>query len=98
MSGNPNALSHLWQELKLRKVVRVIHIYAVLTFVELELMDILVPSLGLQNRTIYLVLMIFIVGSIIAVFPFKDDSPEKGNEHIMKENNVYIYQPQQIVL
>ena len=43
MSGNPNKLSQFWQELKRRKVVRVITVYAATALVILELVDIVSP-------------------------------------------------------
>jgi len=45
MPNNPNKLSQLWQELKRRKVTRVITVYAASAFVILELTDIVAPSL-----------------------------------------------------
>jgi hypothetical protein len=38
-----------WQELKRRKVIRVITVYAAAAFVTLELVDILAPSLRLPD-------------------------------------------------
>jgi len=42
MPSNPNKLSQFWQELKRRKVVRVITVYAAAAFVILELVDIVI--------------------------------------------------------
>ena len=62
MSGNPNKLSQFWQELKRRKVVRVITVYAAAAFVIIELVDILAPNLGLPPWTFNFVLILLIVG------------------------------------
>ncbi len=39
MSGNPNKLSQFWQELKRRKVVHIITVYATAAFVIIELVN-----------------------------------------------------------
>ena len=61
MSINPNKLTQFWQELKHRKVVRVITVYAAAAFVILELTDIVAPSLGLpkwkQGQSIYYIIL-----------------------------------------
>jgi len=67
MPDSPSKLSQFWQELKRRKVVRVITVYAAAAFVVLELVDILAPSLGLPDWTLNLVLILLIVGFVIAV-------------------------------
>jgi hypothetical protein len=61
-----NPLS-FWQELKRRKVIRVITVYAAAAFVILELVDILSPSLGLPTWTLNFILVLLFVGFIIAV-------------------------------
>ena len=75
-----NKLSQFWQELKRRKVVRVITVYAAAAFVILELVDILAPSLRLPDWTLNLVLILLIVGFIIAVILswIYDIHPEGG--------------------
>jgi len=67
MPDNPNKLSQFWQELKRRKVVRVITVYAAAAFVILELVDIIAPNLGLPIWTFNLVLILICVGFIITV-------------------------------
>jgi len=42
-----NKQTQFWEELKRRKVFRVIAMYAATAFILLELVDIVVPSLGL---------------------------------------------------
>jgi TolB-like protein/lipopolysaccharide biosynthesis regulator YciM len=80
MINNPNKLSQLWQELKRRKVIRVITVYAASAFVILELVDILAPSLSLPDWTLNLVFILLCVGFIIAVILswIYDIQPEGG--------------------
>ena len=49
--------SSFWQELKRRKVVRVITVYTAAAFVILELVDFVAPSLGLPVWTLNLVIV-----------------------------------------
>jgi TolB-like protein/Tfp pilus assembly protein PilF len=74
-----NPLS-FFQELKRRKVIRVITVYAAAAFVILELVDILAPSLRLPDWTLNLVLILLCVGFIIAVILswIYDIHPEGG--------------------
>jgi len=80
MSGNPNTLSQFWLELKRRKVVRVITVYAAAAFVILELADIVAPSLGLPDWTLNLIIILLCVGFIISVILswIYDIHPEGG--------------------
>jgi len=80
MMGTSNGFIKFWQELKRRKVVRVITVYAAAAFVILELVDILAPSLGLPDWTLNLVLILLCVGFIIAVILswIYDIHPEGG--------------------
>ena len=71
MPDNPNKLSQFWQELKRRKVVRVITIYAAVAFVILQLVEILAPSLRLPEWTMNFILVLLIVGFIITVITTK---------------------------
>jgi TolB-like protein/Tfp pilus assembly protein PilF len=63
----PNKLSKFWQELKRRKVTRVITIYAAAAFVILQLVEILAPSLRLPEWTMNFILILLIVGFIITI-------------------------------
>jgi TolB-like protein len=63
----PNKLSQFWQELKRRKVVRVITVYAAAAFVILELIDIVSPSLRLPEWTMNFIIVLLCVGFIITV-------------------------------
>ena len=67
MSHNLNKISKFWQELKRRKVVRVITVYAAAAFVILELVDIVAPSLRLPEWTMNFIIVLLCVGFIIAV-------------------------------
>ncbi|GAF96372.1 unnamed protein product, partial [marine sediment metagenome] len=62
-----NKLTQFWQELKRRKVFRVIAMYAATAFILLELVDIVAPSLGLPTWTLNLVIVLLCVGFPIAV-------------------------------
>ena len=78
--ANPNKLSHFWQELKRRKVTRVITVYAAAAFVILQLVEILEPSLRLPEWTMNFILVLLIVGFVIAVILswIFDVHPEEG--------------------
>jgi len=80
MPANPNKLAQFWQELKRRKVVRVITIYAAIAFVILQLVEILAPSLRLPEWTMNFILVLLIVGFIITVIVswIYDIHPEGG--------------------
>jgi len=80
MAANPNKLSQFWQELKRRKVVRVITIYAAVAFVTLQLVEILAPSLRLPEWAMNFILVLLIVGFIITVIVswIYDIHPEGG--------------------
>jgi len=67
MASDPNKLSRFWQELKRRKVLRVITVYAAVAFVILQLVEILAPSLRLPDWTMNFILVVLIVGFIIAI-------------------------------
>ena len=58
MPDRPNKLSQFWEELKRRKVVRVITVYAAAAFVILELTDIVSPSLGLPDWTLNFIIIL----------------------------------------
>ncbi|MFO7853331.1 MAG: tetratricopeptide repeat protein [Bacteroidota bacterium] len=62
-SDNP---LNFWQELKRRKVVRVITVYAAAAFVILELVDIVSPALRLPSWTMGFVIVLLCIGFIIS--------------------------------
>ena len=80
MPQNPNKISQFWQELKRRKVVRVITVYAAAAFVILELVDIVSPSLRLPEWTMNFIIVLLCVGFIIIVIVswVYDVTPEGG--------------------
>ena len=80
MPGDPNKISQFWLELKRRKVVRVITVYAAAAFVILELTDIVAPSLGLPDWTLNFIIILLCVGFIITVIVswIYDIHPEGG--------------------
>ena len=62
-----NNLSQFWQELKRRKVARVITVYAASAFVILELVDIIAEPLKLPEWFLTAVINILCFGFIITV-------------------------------
>lgn len=80
MASDPNRLSKFWQEIKRRKVLRVITVYAAVAFVLLQLVEILAPSLRLPDWTMNFILVVLIVGFIIAIILswIYDKHPELG--------------------
>jgi energy-coupling factor transporter transmembrane protein EcfT len=67
MPEDPNKLTQFWQELKRRKVVRVITIYAAAAFVIIELINNVYEPLRLPVWTPTLVIVLLCVGFIITV-------------------------------
>ena len=75
-----NKLSQFWQELKRRKVVRVITVYAAAAFVILELVDIIAEPLKLPEWFLPMVIVLLCIGFIIAIILswIYDKHPEGG--------------------
>ena len=67
MSGNPNKLSHFWQELKRRRVVHVIIVYATAAFILIELVGNVYETLKLPDWTPALTLIILVIGFPLAI-------------------------------
>jgi len=67
MSGNPNKLSQLWQELKRRKVIYVITVYASAAFVIIELINNVLEPLNLPDRTPTIAIIVLAVGFPLAI-------------------------------
>ena len=63
----PNKLSQFWQELKRRKVIKVITMYAATAFIIMEAADIMLPRLGLPDWTVTLIIVLLIVGFPVTV-------------------------------
>jgi TolB-like protein/Tfp pilus assembly protein PilF len=67
MTNNQNNLTKFWQELKRRKVVKVIIIYASTTFILLQLISILIEPLHLPQWVMTFFIVLLVVGFPIAV-------------------------------
>jgi tetratricopeptide (TPR) repeat protein len=62
-----NKISQFWQELKRRKVIKVIAMYAATAFIIMEAADIMLPRLGLPDWTVTFIIILLIVGFPISV-------------------------------
>jgi len=67
MPQSPNKIIQFWQELKRRKVIKVIAMYAGTAFIILEVVDIVLPRLGLPDWTVTLVIVLLAVGFPITI-------------------------------
>ena len=65
MSNKPKGLSHFWKEVKRRKVLRSLAIYAGTAFIILEACSLIFPRWGLPDWSIDLVLWLLILGVFI---------------------------------
>lgn len=68
MARKMNDIEKFWRELKRRKVVHVITVYAAVSFVILQLVDIVERPLRLPDWTTALVIVLLCIGFTIAVF------------------------------
>jgi|WetSurSiteA1Bulk_404760.scaffolds.fasta_scaffold00432_4 TolB-like protein len=68
MAHKTNSFQRFWKELKRRKVVHVITVYAAVSFVILQLVDIVEQPLLLPDWTTALVIILLCIGFVIAVF------------------------------
>jgi hypothetical protein len=79
MSDKPNNFIRFWQELKRRKVVRVIIVYAAAAFVILEAIDIIFPRLEFPDWTVTFVIVLLAIGFPFAIiFSWIFDITPKG--------------------
>ena len=80
MPNDQNKFDHFWKELKRRRVVRIITVYAASAFVILELVSIIGDPLNLPDWTLSMVIVLLCIGFIIAVILswIYDISPERG--------------------
>jgi TolB-like protein/predicted Zn-dependent protease len=62
-----NKISQFWQELKRRKVTRVITVYAATAFIIMEASEIMLPRLGLPDWTVTFLIILLIAGFPIAI-------------------------------
>jgi TolB-like protein/TPR repeat protein len=67
MAGKSNKLYLFWQEMRRRKVVRVIPVYAVTSFVILQVVDMTSGPLNLPEWTLPFLIVLLIIGFIVAV-------------------------------
>ena len=95
MPQSTNKISQFWQELKRRKVVRVITVYAAAAFVILELVSIIVEPLKLPEWLLPVVIVLLCIGFIIAVILswIYDVHPEGG---IVKTDPAQKVKPEEI--
>jgi len=63
----PNKISQFWQELKRRRVLKVITVYAATAYIIMEVGDIMLPRLGLPEWTVTLIIVLLITGFPIVV-------------------------------
>lgn len=68
MAQNTNSFDRFWKELKRRKVIHVITVYAAVAFVILQLVDMVAEPLRLPDSTKALVIVLLCIGFVIAVF------------------------------
>ena len=81
MKKNPNRLSRFWQELKRRKVIYVITVYASTAFVIIELINNVIEPLNLPERTPTFVIIILAIGfPVVVVISWLFDLTPKGME------------------
>lgn len=67
MPGQPNKISHFFQELRRRKVIHVIVAYATFAFVILEAVDIIFPRLNFPDWTVTFVMILLAIGFPLAI-------------------------------
>jgi len=64
---NLNKLTQFWQELKRRKVIKVMAMYAATAFIIMEAGDIILPRLGLPEWTVTFIIVLLIAGFPITI-------------------------------
>ena len=76
----PNKISRFWQELKRRKVIRVITVYTAVSLAILELVSNISEPFGLPGWTLKFIFVILIIGLILSVILswIYDVHPEEG--------------------
>ena len=67
MPDSPNKLIQFWQELKRRKVIKVMAMYAATAFIIMEAGDIMLPRLGLPDWTVTFIIVLLIAGFPITI-------------------------------
>ena len=75
----PNKLSQFWQELKRRKVIRVVIVYAAAGYAVIEFVDIVTEPLNLPEWALTLVIILVAIGFPFAIiFAWIFDITAKG--------------------
>ncbi len=97
MSPKPNKLSQFWQELKRRKVIKVIAMYAGAAYILIELANNVVEPLNLPDWAPRLVILIVIIGfPVVAILSWIFDITPDGikktepSEPVGKEESAQI--------
>jgi len=86
MSKNPGKISLFWQELKRRKVIKAVAMYAATAFIIMEAGDIMLTRLGLPDWTVTFLIVVLIIGfPITLIFSWIFDITPKG---VQKTENV----------
>ena len=67
MSQSTNKITQFWQELKRRKVIKVIAMYSATAFIIMEAGEIMLPRLGLPDWTVTFIIILLIVGFPITI-------------------------------
>jgi TolB-like protein/Flp pilus assembly protein TadD len=67
MAKEPTLLLRIWNELKRRRVTKVVTVYAASAFIIMEASEIMLPRLGLPDWIVTLIIIILIVGLPVAV-------------------------------
>ncbi len=81
MAGNPNKLAQFWQELKRRRVVHVITVYASAAFVIIELFNNLSEPLNLPANLTTIVIIVLAVGfPLVIILSWLYDMTSEGVE------------------
>ncbi|MEN8203951.1 MAG: tetratricopeptide repeat protein [Bacteroidota bacterium] len=79
MSSREHRILYFWQELKRRKVFRVLAMYAATAFIILEAADIMLPRLGLPDWIVTLLVIVVIAGfPITAIISWIYDITPEG--------------------
>lgn len=90
MPENPNKLVQLWQELKRRRVIHVIIVYATAAFVIIELINNVFEPLHLPDWTPTMVIVILAIGFPIAlIFSWIFDVTSEGIEKTKSSKEVW---------
>ena len=90
MTDHQSKFSKFWNELKRRKVIRVVIVYATTAFILLQLISILIEPLHLPHWVMTFFIVLLLVGFPIAViFSWIFDITPSGIEvtHSSKENS-----------